>query len=329
MEERKFQVLEQTAPSRCEVCHQADQFDVFTATCMRCQALILAHSLPEEDAQRYQQFQQFARPRDTKVPVSDLFRIMPEAFKLYSRNFSLFLKVCLLGQLLLIVLSLSPAFILGFGGGQISPLNAALAILATLLLVLTTTFVVWPIMSGALTKAILDRYRGENASVLESYKFIFGRGWKYISTAIMGSLYQSVGFFLCLVGAVYTFPRGMFVPEVAIIEEKYSSEALKRSKNLATINIGIPLLFGLIWIGGGLVLQIAVKLIFVLSLGVFLPGNMVGLIAQIVSSLVNLFILPFIFTTELLMYFHLRMRSDEVLFIGDTPKKAMYPMPQE
>lgn len=329
MEERRFQVLEQTSPSRCEVCHQADQFDAFTATCMRCQALILAHSLPEEQAARYQQFQQVARPRDTNVPTSDLFRIMPEAFKLYSRNFGLFLKVCLAGQGLIILLSLVPTILLFLGAGMVSPGNIALVGLAMLFLILGASLVLWPIMSGALTKAILDRYRGENASVVDSYKFIFQRGWKYISTAIMGHLYQSVGFLLCFVGGIYTFPRGLFVPEVAIIEEKYSGDALNRSSKLATTNIGIPLLFGLIWVVGVPFIQIVVKLMFVFSLLLVLPQTVAELIGQLVSSLAGLVILPLLFTTKLLMYFHLRMRTDEVLFIGDEPKKSMYPMPQE
>lgn len=329
MDERRFQVLEQTTASRCEVCHQADQFDPFTATCMRCQALIVAQSLPEEYAARYQQFQQTARPFDKNVPVSDLFRIIPEAFKLYSRNFWLFLKVCLFGQIPITILSLLPAFLLVFTAFLISPANLALVTMITLFGILGTSMILWPIVSGALTKVILDRYRGEEASFSNSYKYIFGRGLKYIFTSIQGQFYQGIGFFLCLVGALYTFPRGLFVPEVAIIEEKYYSDALERSKSLAKINVGLPLLFGFGWFFCITAAQIFVNLAISFSLKLFLSAPVADLIAQIVSSLGTLVALPLFFTTKLMLYFHLRMRSDEVLFIGDNPKKSMYPMPEQ
>ncbi|MBI4854986.1 MAG: hypothetical protein HY819_24565 [Acidobacteria bacterium] len=329
MDERKFQVLEQTAQSRCEVCHQADRFDPFTATCMRCQALIVAQALPQEDAARYQQFQQTARPFDKNVPVSDLFRILPEAITLYSRNFGLFLKVCLLGQTPIMLISILPSLALVFAATLFSPITIAIFTLISVFATLIASIVLWPIMSGAITKSILDRYRGENASIFSSYKFIFERGWKYALTSIMGQLYQSLGFFLCLVGGIYTFPRGLFVPEVAIIEEKYFGNALDRSKALARINIGIPLLFGLIWIGGLTGVQIIINLILLFSLKLILPQTIASLISEIISAIVVLTILPIFFTTKLLLYFHLRIRSDEVLFIGDTPKKAMYPMPEQ
>lgn len=329
MEERKFQVLEQTTPSRCEVCHQADQFDVFTATCMRCQALLLAQSLPEEHAARYQQFQQNARPFDKSVPVSDLFRILPEAFNLYSRNFWLFLKVCLLGQVPITVVSILPSFLLAFASSVFSPLAFSSLIIALSFVSLGFTFLLWPIMSGALTKAILDRYRGEEASLSKSYGFIFEKGWKYLVTSVLGELFQSVGFFLCLIGGVFTFPRGMFVQEVSIIEDKYYGESLKRSITLATKNIAVPLLFGIIWIGGNLVVQLAIVSSLALVLGLFLSATAANFIGQITAAFFGLLMVPFFFTSKLLLYFHLRMRTDEVLFIGDTPKKSMYPMPEQ
>ena len=56
--ETKFQILEQTSPTRCEICHQADLFDPLTASCLRCQALILTQTLPEEEAERYRRRQE-------------------------------------------------------------------------------------------------------------------------------------------------------------------------------------------------------------------------------------------------------------------------------
>src|SRR5688572_30954116 len=108
--ENRFQVLEQTQPTRCEICHQADLFDPYTASCLRCQAMILTQTLPEEEAERYRRRQEagLTIPRDTSVPTSDLFRVIPEAFKLYSKNLPLFYSIILAVSLPATLLGLVP-----------------------------------------------------------------------------------------------------------------------------------------------------------------------------------------------------------------------------
>src|SRR5262249_36585409 len=95
----RFEVMAETVPVRCEICHQADKFDPYTETCLRCQALIVANSLPQQEATRYQERMQTAAPKaDEKIPTSDLFRVAREAFRLYSRNFSLFIGILAIVQ---------------------------------------------------------------------------------------------------------------------------------------------------------------------------------------------------------------------------------------
>src|SRR5262249_54440088 len=112
-------------------------------------------------------------------------------------------------------------------------------------LTLTLSSIVLPyISSGALMKAILDRYRGEKATVADAYRFIINKGWRFLLTSIIGGIYQFIGYIACFIGLLYTFPRGAFVSEVAIIEDKYFSKAFNRSKRLGTRNTSMINLFG-------------------------------------------------------------------------------------
>jgi hypothetical protein len=322
--ESKFQILEQAQPTRCEICHQADQFDPFTASCLRCQAMILTHTLPEDEAERYRRRQEASLtvPRDTSVPVSDLFRVIPEAFKLYRRNLWLF-------YLIIVAVSL-PATLIGLVPVVLPEMikdNPLLIIVVSLFSILFS-LILYPIGMGALTKAILDRYRGEPASFVNSYSFIFERGWRYAATTVLGNLYMTLGFMFCLVGGVYTFPRSVFIPEVSIVEEKYFGKAFSRASYLGTINSGMVLVFGLLWVGAAFAVSIiptSLALIGGIIAGVLKLTSLIlplTIITQILGALAGMVLTPLFFTTKLLLYFHLRMRTDEVKFTNEVSKKS-------
>src|SRR5688500_3859152 len=118
--EPNFQVKEQTQPVRCEVCHKSDLFDPFTASCLRCQALILTQALPEEEAERYRRRQEanLTMTRDTSVPTGDLFRVIPEAVKLCRRNFWLFFSIFAIATLPATLLGLVPAVMAKMSGSN-------------------------------------------------------------------------------------------------------------------------------------------------------------------------------------------------------------------
>ncbi|MBI4747827.1 MAG: hypothetical protein HY774_05030 [Acidobacteria bacterium] len=40
MPDKALKILKESLPTRCEVCHQADQFDPVTSLCGRCQAIV-------------------------------------------------------------------------------------------------------------------------------------------------------------------------------------------------------------------------------------------------------------------------------------------------
>src|SRR5262249_801040 len=145
-----------------------------------------------------------ARP-ETEVPTSDLFRVMREAFNLYRRNFLLFLSILAVVQ---IPIALSSGAV--FMASKQSSMFPALMLIVGFL-----SFILTPVTTGALLKAILDRYRGESASLGESYAFILDRGFRYILTSIFGGICQVIGAIFCGVGMLFTYPRAAFVSEVA------------------------------------------------------------------------------------------------------------------
>jgi hypothetical protein len=286
--------------------------------------MILTHTLPEEEAERYRRRQEagLTVPRDTSVQISDLFRVIPEAFKLYKRNLSLFYCIILAVSLPATLIGLVPILLPSMT--RMNPGFLMVFFLASLLI----SLILYPIGMGALTKSILDRYRGEPASFVDSFAFILERGWRYMATTILGNLYMSVGFMFCLVGGVYTFPRSLFIPDVSIVEEKYFGKAFSRADNLGTINTGMVLIFGLLWLGASMAVGIIPAFLSIAGGLIIGALNLTSLIlpltiiSHLLGSLAGLVLTPLFFTTKLLLYFHLRMRTDEVKFTSEVAKKS-------
>jgi hypothetical protein len=331
----KFQVMEQTKPSRCEICHQVDRFDPFTETCLRCQALIITNQLPELEAQRYQQRQQSANqqphpPQEVKVPTNELFRVVDESAKLCWRNFSLLLKIFAIIQLPIIVIGiLNVIYPLG---GKVPAISMIVSLLIGVISAIASS-----IGAGAMTKAVMDRYRGETTSVTQAYQFILQKGWRFVATSMLGVIYQSIGVLFCLVGGLYTYPSGAFVTEVALVEDKYFRQAFRRSHKLGMINMWMTVLLYLLWMGVGGVIGAGAGIIsgglvgLLLALKIVSGAQNLALIftisLQILASLASVALVPFLHTSKLLLYFHLRMRSDDDPGKMVYEPKVTYPMP--
>lgn len=348
--ETKFQVLEQAQPTRCEICHQADMFDPITESCVRCQALILTQTLPEQEAERYRRRQEagLTVPRDTTVRASDIFRIIPEAFKLYRKNWPLFWAI----MLIVTFVSELPRILFVLNDGSLGIETSIIFSIISLL----TLLILNPLGMGALTKSILDTYRSEPTSLIDSYAFILKRGWRYLTTTALAGLYlvisllpgigiamlginfsQSnwllmplfclIGFAIAILFGLRVYIRTLFISDVAIVEERYFSKAFCRSKELGYVNKNIILLFGVLSTLFAFVFQGIISSSFTLAGMVLLEVLQLTqpiffVLMNTASSLLASAITPLLFATQLLLYFHIRMRTEEVKFTPENMKKS-------
>jgi hypothetical protein len=216
-----FQVKTKNKSTRCEICHQTDQFDLATETCLRCNALVVANLLPQPTTNN--QFNDWmvtlGRPSTPSLTIRDFLSILRESIQLYFQNFFLFLGIFSIA--IFPSAFLSEHFIYSFLGVTDG--------LSNLLIYWGIPFVLIAVSGAILSTAIYNRYQNQPTSIITSYRELFKRGGKFISTVIFGQIYQIIGIVFCWLGLLYTYPSGAFVSESAVVDQHYKSEAFKTS----------------------------------------------------------------------------------------------------
>jgi len=88
------------------------------------------------------------------------------------------------------------------------------------------------VANGALTKAISDRYLGEESSIGAAYGAVGKRFWPLLGTLIVAELFVASGVILLGVGIIVFAFWVLFVSQVFIIEDKRFFAAIWRSRFL-------------------------------------------------------------------------------------------------
>ncbi|MBX7219314.1 MAG: hypothetical protein K1Y36_05165 [Blastocatellia bacterium] len=195
--QRTFQIVQEKTPTRCEICHQDDQFDPIANFCRRCApiGMIELASTKAELEERFTKTEgigltYFFRP---VLRVSNLRRIACEAFHLYRQHFRVFLSILALMEL---------------------PCAGLTLLFRQFWVLLPFIALAWVILNmlagGALIKAAFDGFRGETPLPGKSYDFIRKRGWTFIWAAISGWVSRWGGF--CS-GAFLMVPLVQFLAE--------------------------------------------------------------------------------------------------------------------
>jgi hypothetical protein len=327
MKNTTFEIVTESSATRCEICHKADRFDPITETCLRCQALVVVGLLSDSAVAQYRQ-QQAARTAPTgsiepqrinnlTVSLRDFLGLMREALKLYHRNWLLLTAIYGLLEIPLIIgFSLVELHQGPFSNWQLRFWYGYFILLPILLT---------SISIGALIHAIVNRYHDKPTSLLSAYRYIWQLGPNYLFTSILGSIFQwsglllfsfyfssivtdlnkAIAFIALLLLGLYAYPRFAFVSEVAVTERKYFIAAFRHSANFGVANWLILCTFALlVWLVPKLIAVILLN-----GLSIFVSGlpefvyKMIGIGIDILSY-------PFVFTTKVLLYFHLSMRND-------------------
>lgn len=229
-----FQVKTKSKSLRCEICHQVDQFDVETETCLRCQALVISNLLPQQSNNHFQDWMVNlgSLSSDMPFPSREIFTILRQALGLYWKKFLLFFSITLS---VLFPLAFLTENLVHYQLGIKDPLYS-------LIIMYGIPFLFTPLAVGAINLAVFDHQRGEQSSFLSLYRRLLGHGFKFVITSVVGQIYQLVGFLFCWLGVLYTYPSGAFASETAIVEQKYGISALKASHKIG-MRIPIFLLF--------------------------------------------------------------------------------------
>jgi len=230
--------------------------------------------------------------------------ILDQAFELYRQNFILFAGIA---GVVFVPLALAQA--LFFSQIAPSPMGepSPEAVIGPAILFLALAFFTM-FTTGAMTKAVSERYLGRPASIGGSYGYVLRRGFAFVGTLLLGGLLVSAGFFLLCVGAIIFSFWVAFLSQVFVIEGLGGTAAIQRSRQIA----------GGHW-GRIFVLQFLVNLLvqFVAAvpagiIGVALRNNpmMVQVFSALWQGVSNTLLIPIPTTAMILLYYDIRIRKE-------------------
>ena len=222
----------------------------------------------------------------------DLVGLLDEMFDLYRKNFLLFAGIAgvvYLPVYVIIYSSLAGVYAGGIAGVLMIPLS------------FTAT--------AAATWAVSQTYIGKPTTILGAYQAIIRRILPFAGTMIVASLIISAGFLLLVIpGIIFSFWYA-FISEVFIIEGKASSEARRRSRQLAAGQWGRIFSLGLI---AGLLTVIVNAILTspVQALTIAGQGEPTGALYGLASGLASTLTMPIQIIAFVLLYYDVRVRKE-------------------
>src|SRR5262245_43031440 len=144
-----------------------------------------------------------------------LSMVLDRAFRLYSQNFPLMFGITAILHVPILLVSILTV-VLVFSGSH--PLLGILAAFSTALVGLLTLLLVYPLATGATTKAVSDKYLGNPVTIESALKEAWGNVGTLLLTQLVVGLLVVVGFMLLIVPGVLWMLSYALVPPVIMIE---------------------------------------------------------------------------------------------------------------
>jgi hypothetical protein len=252
--------------------------------------------------------------------------VLDRSFRLYTENFPLMFGITAILHAPILLLAFLPAAIPYIGR---SSFLGAIAIFSTAIVGLLTQLIIYPLSTGATTKAVSDKYLGNPVTVGSALSEVWANVGTLLLTQFVVGLVVMVGFMLLVVPGILWMLSYALVPPVIMIEASSRTRKVfsltgkpkgnaplitdrgdirKRSWELVRGNRGRVFLVLLVfWVmsmlvstGGGW------------FAGLFLePTSAAAVSAQsIVSNIIEIVILPLQTIAITLLYYDLRIRKE-------------------
>jgi hypothetical protein len=230
-----------------------------------------------------------------------LSEFVGETFRIFGRNFPRFL---ILTALYSVPLAIVLYFVEEYSSGDDPVLTTLQATIITLVMPL----VAYPLVSGALIYATSEQHRRQPISLLEPYRFAFGRLLNLLGATVlyMGAVYLLVFTCVGIPLAVYFAVKWLFALQVVALENHGPLKALSRSSDLVKGDwwrvLGIALVF--------FILGMAVVLIPLELLGQAAGDDdpTMSLIAMAVTPILGTILMTI---GPTLLYYDLRLRKEK------------------
>ena len=141
--------------------------------------------------------------------------VLDGAFRFYAQNFPLMLGISAILNVPILVLTVLPVFLARAGS---SPFLAVTAAISSMLIGLVALLVVYPLVTGATTKAVSDTYLGNPVTVGSALKVAWRRFGTLLMAQTVAGMIVLLGFILLVVPGILWMLSYTLIPPVVMIE---------------------------------------------------------------------------------------------------------------
>jgi hypothetical protein len=141
--------------------------------------------------------------------------VLDRSFRLYTENFPLMFGITAILHAPILLLAFLPAAIPHIGR---SSFLGAIAIFSTAIVDLLTQLIIYPLSTGATTKAVSDKYLGNPVTVGSALSEVWANVGTLLLTQFVVGLVVMVGFMLLVVPGILWMLSYALVPPVIMIE---------------------------------------------------------------------------------------------------------------
>ena len=230
--------------------------------------------------------------------------ILDRTFRLYVQNFALMIGVTALAQLPLLAITLIAPLVRQYG--------MVLTLLAGLIWFiggLISFLFITPLVTGAATKAISERYLGNDITVVEALKFSWGYLVPLLLIQIVVGVIVAVGMFLLFIPGIFWWISYILVVPITVLENIRDGDRVRRrSWKLVTGNRWKVFGVVMVLVVPQLVLTISGSLYVQYSFG--MESAMGEVMGGLFSGLLTLALFPLQAIATTLLYYDLRIRKE-------------------
>jgi hypothetical protein len=141
--------------------------------------------------------------------------VFDKAFRLYTENFPLMFGITAILNIPILVISLLPQF---FTYDPQPSITLGIAAIFLGLVSLAAVFIIYPLATGAVTKAVSDKYLGNRVTIGDALKEAWGCVGNLLLTQWVAGIIVILGFFLLIVPGILWMLSYALIAPVVIIE---------------------------------------------------------------------------------------------------------------
>jgi hypothetical protein len=228
----------------------------------------------------------------------DYAELFNEGFDLYKRNFVLFTGI--------VAVVLIPYSLLSSLAGNSTWLSVLVAVIGYLPIVAA---------SGAIVKAMADRYLGRETSIADAWRYVTRRTIPFLLTSMLGGLLVLGGMILfCVPGIIVAFWI-FFLWSVMVVEDRYFRDAIARCRELAAGQYArilvIWVLTAFLYFGASLIMGLLIALPMIwMGTGAGVVALPIRVLQGVLTGVLQSVVTPLATVLSVLLYFDIRVRKE-------------------